>query len=136
MKKRTKKAYAKLHDDPASLFSDVNVTLFPNGEREIWIQDEEGRGFRIRAGKGPAGVGLQISRFVLASPVGLSVSGNRVGDYERVRLEDDAAELEIVQHYDTDHAQAHRRWYRATPEERERDDIKHPDAPKCGGAVR
>ena len=117
MKKRTKKAYEALFDDPKTLFEGVEVFLFPNGEREILVRDaKRGHAMRIKVSVGEAGLGLTVQRTTFGTA--LSVCGNREGDYEFVRLEDDAAELTITQYNGDERSQAFKRWYRATAAER------------------
>lgn len=75
-RRRTKKAYTDLYDDPTSLFKGCEVLLFPNGENEIWIRSQDRRrSFKITAGDGPAGLMIQVDRHALAGG-SLSVSGN------------------------------------------------------------
>lgn len=121
-RRRTKAAYLRLYDDPTSLFpvgkecKPVSVTLFPNGEGEIWIQGSGGKGFRITASEGPAGLGLRISQFVGAPP--MTIMGNIPADfhvvdadYDAVPSLPDASEISITQYNRDERSQAFREAY-------------------------
>lgn len=113
--KRTIKRYVDLFRNPRKLFgvgpddTGAEVILFPNGEREIWIKEAKGHGFRITASRGPRGLGLQISRFVCGAPMTINANGN---DADKDDLKGfDATHIEICQ-YDSDPAaQAYKEWY-------------------------
>ncbi len=105
--RRTKTAYAELFDNKRALFPKCDVTLFPNGTREIWITAGN-HGLRITAGEGPAGLGIQIRRFVGGAP--LSVSGNLSPDSAPMGVQD-CEEITVTQYNSDDHSQAFKRWY-------------------------
>ena len=108
-KRRTKKRYANLFDDPKSLFGNARVMLFPNGEPEIWIQSPDGcQGFRLTASCGKAGLGLTIRRFVGGAP--MTICGNLAPDGE-VMPQKDAEEISVTQYRSDDYAQAFKKWY-------------------------
>lgn len=143
MKRRTKKAYETLYDDPESLFEGCKVLLFPNGENAIWITGKDGSGIKITASAGKAGLGLRVCPS-LGTP-SITINGNREGDYEPLRVADDAREVSLTQYKPDAKSQAFKRWYQSTPEERKRDgltpdgpaDTVSTDTPKpeCGGVV-
>ena len=58
MNRRTKRQYEELFHNAETLFPGVKVTLWPNAQPEIWFANKEGYGFRLRAGNGPNGLGL------------------------------------------------------------------------------
>lgn len=113
--KRTLKLYRELFHNPFRLFggaaddSGAKVTLWPNGEREIWIQGSGGKGFRVTAGEGPAGLSLHISTFVGSPPI--TVTGNAAGDYQPLPNMPDARHLSLCQYNGDDKSQAFKRWY-------------------------
>jgi hypothetical protein len=128
MKRRTLKAYRKLYADPTALFDGCSVTLFPNGEREIWIKDaaDRGYGFRIRASMGPAGLGLQVDRFSLGRPI--TPAGNEtIAEDWKPYAGPDLDNVSLTQYGFDERSQAFKAWYQATPEERIAGGIKHPD---------
>lgn len=97
-RRRTIKRYVELYHDPSTLFHGVNVTVFPNGENEIWLKTADGLGVKVRVGNGPAGLGIQIDTFggtptlTVASP--------------------DGTHMEVCQYRQDARSQAFRRWYR------------------------
>ena len=105
-RRRTLKRYVELYRNPQAMYpgnaigahGPVSVTLYPNGEPEIWIQTPDGLGVRIHAGNGPAGLGLQISRFV--------------GTPDVDSLPDALGGVELCQYRQDARSQAFRRWYR------------------------
>src|SRR5580704_17073925 len=109
--KRTLKKYQELFHNPFRLFghrgtdnnSGPSVLLFPNGESEIWIQGQRGKGYRITASEGLAGLGLTISTFVGAPP--MTVSGNASGDYAPITNVPDAREMSLCQYNSDDRSQ-------------------------------
>lgn len=111
--------YIRLWRDPFSLFGQgadntgASVKLWPNGEREIWIQGA-GKGFRISASEGPAGLSLRISTFAAAPPI--TISGNAAGDYEPIKGLPDARHLELCQYNSDAHSQAFKEWYQGRGE--------------------
>lgn len=133
-RKRTIKSYLDLFRNPKALFpSDpahnngqhglgASVTLWPNGDSEIWIQGSGAKGFRITASEGPSGLALQISSFVGSPPI--SISGNKAGDYECF-AGIDARHISLCQYNGDDQSQAFKKWYnsdaatRGNPPERQ-----------------
>lgn len=121
-RKRTLKAYMDLFRNPYALFGfgpdnrGAQVTLFPNGDGEIWIQGSGGKGFRITAGEGPAGLALHISTFVGSPPI--SVTGNASGDYEPIKDVPDARHLSLCIYNGDERSQAFKNWYQADASER------------------
>lgn len=97
--------YARLFDDPGALFRDCKVTLFPNGEPEIWIQSGDGLGVRVRASNGKAGLGVEVRTFIGAP--GLDAFPDMA---TRIDVRD-ARGIDIVQYRGDDASQAFRRWY-------------------------
>ncbi len=55
--------WKQLQNDRKSYFQGCNLTLFPNGEKEIWIGNEYGV-MAITATGGPKGISIQIHRSV------------------------------------------------------------------------
>lgn len=110
MKKRTKKQYQELFDNPSALFGDAEVLLFPNGESEIWIRDKVGKlGMRLRASRGPAGLRVELTSFP-GTPK-MDVFG-------------DTSNFEIVQYDGSKWSEDFRAWYRGEgphPGEKEKD---------------
>lgn len=113
--RRTLKKYEDLYRDPTCLFPGneldsrpVKVILWPNGYPAIWLQDESGRTFEIRAGRGFAGFSVRVE------PIGVlaraDVSGNRGSRLEGFHVKD-ACHIEVCQYDQTEQAQSHRRWY-------------------------
>jgi hypothetical protein len=125
--RRTLKDYIALFRSPKHLFpptaagDGVNVTLFPNGEQEIWLADDSGHGYRVTAHSGPAGLSLQISTFIGSPP--MTLAGNREGDYECFSGID-ARHLEICQYKADEKSQAFKRWYQADASSRPSHPIK------------
>lgn len=119
--KRTKKRYAELHDNPQALFEGVETIVFPNGENEIWFKDDRGHGFKVVASRGPAGLGLRVSRFVGGAPIHARLFDK---DYAMGRFPE-AIEAELTQYNPTDHARDFAAWYDADAAGREG---KHPEA--------
>lgn len=127
-KRRTKKAYAELYDDPTKLFKGCEVILFPNGEPEIWVKSTTYPFHQVvvTGGRGPAGMGLHLRRSIGSAP--LTVSGN-LDDTEwnvhppKGEQAPDYYQVEITQLDPSPFAQAHRAWYEGrgeypgTPEE-------------------
>lgn len=116
-RKRTKKQYANLFDNPRALFhggpddTGVSVTLWPNGEREIWLRDDNGRGgVRITASRGPVGMGIRISKFVGTGPLTVRAYGDDYSDATNAPSFD-AREIDMVFYDQTEKAQAFKRWY-------------------------
>lgn len=110
--RRTKAQYARLFDDPSALFGPgTKVTLYPNGEPEIWIQSADGcKGYRIRCGGGgPAGFGVTVGGFALG-PV-TSFSGN-TPDNQPTNGDVDNFGLELCQYNRDERSQAYKRWYK------------------------
>lgn len=71
-RRRTLAAYKALYhngtllapsQDPKA-YASAEVTLFPNGSREIWVEDARGLGFSIRVSSGPHGIGIEVTRFI------------------------------------------------------------------------
>jgi len=87
------------------------VTLWPNGEDEIWIQDRKGAGFRITASRGPHGLGLQISRFCGSPAMTISANGAGIGPNIPAIRQFDASDIEICQYDETATAQEFKTWY-------------------------
>lgn len=100
------------------LFPGCKVTIRPNGEDVIWIQDARGHGFRISAGAGPAGLRVTAGRFVGGNPI--SIAGNEAKDSE-VFSGPDMAEVSMCQYNLDERSQAFKRWYH-DPENNQ-----HPD---------
>lgn len=113
MRRRTLVAYANLFRNPNALFppsassEGVDVILFPNGQNEIWLKSADGTlGFRIVAGNGPAGLGLQISTFIGTPPVTV-----RTDDPGSV----DSKYVDLCQYRQDDESLAFKAWYDADP---------------------
>ena len=107
MKRRTKKQYAELYDNPGALFKGCKVMLWPNGEPEIWINGGR-HSVRIKASVGPAGMSVTIGRFVGGMP--LSVSGNLTEGCKPLGMLN-CEEVSVTQYNDDEHSQAFKRWY-------------------------
>jgi hypothetical protein len=102
--RRTKAAYQELFEDPTSMFEGVKVTLFPNGEPEIWLQSADGRhGVKIHASRGDAGFGVSVESFVGTKPI-TTFAGVTKGEGR------DADRVEMVQYDSTPYAAAFRAW--------------------------
>lgn len=107
IKRRTKRAYAELFDNPAYLFgAGTETVIFPNGEREIWIKSADGRkGFSIRASDGACGFSVRIRAF---NGEGVTVHSDYLSADKRL---DGMREIECVDYYSDEYAQAFKRWY-------------------------
>lgn len=125
-RRRTKKAYANLYDHPAALFGNgpdnagPRVTLWPNGENELWIQDASGRhSVKITASSGPAGLGITLRRHFGATPITLraynqdykSVLVGDLGNVQESPVVDDVVEVCLTMYNADDRSQAFKRWY-------------------------
>lgn len=109
-RKRMLKDYVALYHNPEHLAPGVQVTLWPNGEPEIWLKTADGLGLRVKVGNGPAGLGLCIDRMT-ATP-DLTVSGMVPNGPETpVPCIDGAYSLEVCQHRTDARSQAFKRWY-------------------------
>lgn len=106
-KRRTKKQYMMLFNQPHLLFDGCEVILWPNGEPEIWIKSDD-KGFRITASEGPAGLGLRVNRFVGGPSI--TVTGNLDPDCE-VAPQADFFEVTMTQYSSDLNSQAFKRWY-------------------------
>lgn len=109
--RHTKAQYAALYDNPGALFDGVQVTLYPNGSREIWIQGQGGKGFRITASEGRAGLGIRINRVIGAPPI--TINGNEAKDSEVLQNVPDVTEVTLTQYNSDVRSQAYRRAYQA-----------------------
>jgi hypothetical protein len=110
VKRRLKKSYTELFDNPAALWPDCKVTLWPNGVPEIWLQNKAGtRGVRITAGEGPSGFGITITRFTCTPP--LTVNGNLDGEWMEPFHGGDAYEVTLCQYNGDEHSQQFKKWY-------------------------
>ena len=109
MKKRTKKAYGELYNNPKRLFPEADVILFPNGRNEMWIKGKQG-GFRITAGEGPAGFSITVSPFTGDNEVtGLAMVGT---NYASSNIQN-VKEMVLIQYNQDEKSQAFREWYMA-----------------------
>lgn len=127
IRKRTKRAYARLFDLPAYLFGrGTRTTIFPNGEREIWIANAEGTiSFKIRASDGPAGLGITITSAVGTLPADAHVV--RRSDYV-TQITSDVREVTFVAHYQDAYAQQFRKWYASDARDEHGNRVEpHPD---------
>ncbi len=107
-RKRTKRAYAELFDNPGLMFGPhAQVTLFPNGQHEIWIKSQLGT-FRITAGNGPAGFGITVSSAV-GDP--LTVAGVTDRKTYSETQHDDVWEVRLTQPHADAYSQQFARWY-------------------------
>ncbi len=113
-KRRLQKSYVELFRDPSTLFETARVMLFPNGEPEIWIQGSGGKGFRIVAGEGPAGLSLQISTFIGSPPI--TISGNAAVTYDPITDIADARHVSLCQYNGDDRSMAFKEWYQGRAE--------------------
>lgn len=108
--RRTIRQYMELFRNPRALFSGgpddtgVEVVLFPNGEREIWIKGTDGKGLRLRASEGPYGMGLQIDTF--AGTTALTVMTDAASDSHLT-----ARHISLCQYNNDAKAQAFREAY-------------------------
>jgi len=111
LRRRTKAAYARLFDDPYSLFPGVKVTLFPNGEPEIWLDMGEGRGFRVTAANGPAAAGITVESLHGVVPTDVAGAG---ADYRPEPCNDGLVRprIEVLQYRPDPWSQAFRAWVR------------------------
>lgn len=126
-KRRTKKAYQDLHDDPTLLLRNCEVILYPNGENEIWVRSKDWRrGFKITGGDGPAGLMLDISSFTGSGP--LSATGNLADEHWTPSGMTDFKHLSVVQYRDDDWSQRFKAWCADTGNPKT---VEHPgDAPE------
>jgi hypothetical protein len=116
-KRRTKKQYTDLHDNPESLFgAGVQTILWPSGVPEIWFKDKEGRGFKVCVSSGPAGFSIRMSPFI-GSPA-LTVSGNKTGDWAGFSGPD-LVEATLTQYKADEKSQAFKAWYQSDASERD-----------------
>lgn len=108
--RRTKKQYADLFDNPDKLFPGCNVILFPNAEPgELYIISTDGaRGFCVKAGDGPNGLRLEITRKNPVTPP-MTVSGNNAWENGPI-APIDASYLEIIEYRTTPYAKAFKTW--------------------------
>lgn len=103
--KRTKRAYVDLYDHPGILFSGCETILFPNGEPEIWIRSADHKhGFRIRADRGPYGLGISVSPFAT-----FEILNN--DDPDIVSRDEGLGGTSVVSYDPDPKAQAYKRWY-------------------------
>lgn len=140
-KRRTKKAYTELYDDPTTLFEGCEVILFPNGVPEIWIKSTRYPYHQVvvQASRGPAGMGLTLRRTIGSAP--LTASGNLADKHMTVyppkgERHPDYCQMEIVQMDGTPFAVAHRAWYEGRAEypgtETEFDSRELEECSECG----
>lgn len=110
IRKRTKRAYLRLFDHTNYLFGrGTRTTLFPNGEREIWITNADGTAsFSIVASDGPAGFSVRIKSAVGTLPADAHVMTRR--DYV-TRIIEDVREISFTAYYPDAYAQQFRKWY-------------------------
>lgn len=108
-RRRTKKQYGELFDNPAALFGSAEVTLWPNGEPEIWIRGKGSHSIRIRASEGPAGFGLTISTHAGATPMSVRMYDKDYKDV--VQRQDGVREVCLTAYNNDPRAQAFKRWY-------------------------
>ena len=104
MKKRTKKLYTDLYDNPRAMFpggtgndTGVEVILYPNGQPVIWLRSGL-HSLSLTASRGPHGLGVHISSQVGSTPL-------------TVRKEGSSSFCHITQYDDTPNAAAYSRWY-------------------------
>lgn len=124
MKKRTKKAYLDLYDNPFALFGrdeetgrGAKVLLYPNGCREIWIQNANGsKSFSIVASEGPAGFSLTIKPAVGTPDA--TLLGAISPDYKPVNV-DGLRDISICQYNSDYRSQLFKRWYMADSKDME-----------------
>lgn len=108
IKRRTKRAYAALFDDTSFLFGKgTDTTIFPNGEREIWIKGLHGAGVRVRASQGPAGFSVTIQSFAGGSDLSARTYDR---EYQETNVEGQR-EVSIVQYRDTQYARQFCKWW-------------------------
>lgn len=110
IRRRTKRAYALLFDNPAYLFGrGTRTTIFPNGSREIWISNTDGTAsFRITASDGPAGFSVTVNAAVGTMPLAAHVLMRK--DY-RTEMLQDVQEITAIAYYPDDYSQAFKKWY-------------------------
>ena len=103
MKRRTIRKYVDLFRNPARLSvggpddAGARVTLFPNGEREIWSQTVDGLGVRVSVSDGPHGLGVKLDTMAGTPPITIASP--------------DGQHVELCQYRTTPKAAAFRRWY-------------------------
>jgi len=127
IRKRTKRAYLRLYDQPNYLFGrGTRTTIFPNGARELWIKNVDGTvSFSIRASDGPAGFGLSILAHVGTLPV--DVHSMKRSDYRTV-ITPDCREITCIAYYPDAYSQQYRTWYMSdAKDEHGNKTEKHPD---------
>jgi hypothetical protein len=115
-RRRTKKLYKDLHDNPTILFpgdtdksAPIETILFPNGQDEIWLQAPDGRlGIAIQASIGPHGLGVRIRSFIGTPKI--SIMAPTEGT-----LED--SWVELCQYKPTPEANEYKAWYRKDSKE-------------------
>lgn len=107
IKRRTKRAYLQLFDQPEYLFGRGTKTIiFPNGEREIWIKNSDGtKGFCVRASDGAAGFSIRIRQFGQSDTL---VSSDWMPSDRAFTM---PPELECVSYYSDPYAQQFKKWY-------------------------
>lgn len=98
--------WQELQNDPRSYFGDCELRLFPNGQKVIWIKGKYG-GFAITAGEGPAGLGIQVTRFVGAGPI--TISANSVDN--KTSLDFDASGVSLTIYHPDERSQAFKQWH-------------------------
>jgi len=107
-RKRTKAAYLRLYDDPTLLDGSyipnakqrAAVTLFPNGEPEVWVTTDGGSdGFRVMFSAGPYGLSVTVRRFIGTEPLAVTDNGEGSG------------EVNVCQYRPDERSQAFKRWY-------------------------
>ena len=116
MKRKTRATVAdwtKLHktgkglattDGPGS----PTVTLWPHGERRIWVKTADGLGLELELSEGPHGLAVRIYAF-----------GGPLDNKPNLRAHSYGRIVEVCQYRDTPEAQAFARWYahEETPED-------------------
>jgi hypothetical protein len=127
IRKRTKAAYARLFEQTNYLFGrGTRTTVFPNGQREIWISNADGTAhFSITAGDGPAGFSVSIKAAVGTLPAEAHVMTRP--DYI-TKITEDVREITFIAHYQDAYSQQFRKWYAC--DDRDEQHIKtvpHPD---------
>jgi hypothetical protein len=77
----------------------TKTTLWPNGEREIWVKSADGtQGFSVRFSEGPYGLSLQVNFLHLRTP-------------PDIRIEEIGTYVGICQYRSDPKSQAFKRWY-------------------------
>lgn len=114
-KRQMKKKYSDLFDHPHALFGNgpnntgARVTLWPNDENELWIQDASGQhSVKITASNGPAGLGITIHQHVGATPMTVRAYGQ---DYALPQPSENVREVCITMYNADERSQAFKRWY-------------------------